>query len=83
MTRETNTIVIIPTNYNRSKRCDKPIRIPCSDLSLSQSVGKIARAEGIRKRCDRNNRVTSVANKPGEPLSLSPYLYGLAIIAMG
>ena len=45
--RKTNTKPITPTDHNRSKQRDKPIRIPINYLLLVQTAGKI---RGSKKR---------------------------------
>ena len=48
--RKTNAKLIAPTNHNRSKQRDEPIRIPSNYLQLAQSAGKI-RARVQRAVC--------------------------------
>ena len=38
--RKTNSKAIIPTNHNKSKRCDETIRVPRNHLLLTQGAGK-------------------------------------------
>ena len=38
--RKTNNKAIIPTNHNKSKQCDKKIRVPRNHLLFAQSAGK-------------------------------------------
>ena len=44
--RKTKTKVTTPTNHNRRKQRDEPIKIPRNHSSLAQSAGKIACTRG-------------------------------------
>ena len=44
--RKTNTKVTSPTNHNRSKKRDAPIRIPSSDLRSFLKAREKLRAQG-------------------------------------
>ena len=55
--RKPTTSVIIPTNHNRSKQRDEPIRIPRNCLQFVQSAGEIVRqgaiAIAIASHCEK------------------------------